>query len=283
MTVFDGQLERNSTSSMDDDAKAIAIRDMEDIRARRGQGQPNAGGKVKYKKRNRATPPRSCHSCKISDTPEWRRGPDGRRTLCNACGLHYAKLVRKRDRIISSLSAGGEAPPPIDITFLRKSVRMAAENSALARSPAGRRRVDKDNVDSTIASSSKPPSTSSDDGRRAWDRRNKKAELALQYTRALAASPTYSAPSTSSPTHPPVLMPTTLSPPLPQTRYVAPGPAPMNYFQSYVQFGLAAQPSYQMGPPHLGNSWGYDHAHAHHPPGPAPPQWGDWYMPPHPL
>ncbi|KAI9491260.1 hypothetical protein BDB00DRAFT_833697 [Zychaea mexicana] len=37
-----------------------------------------------------------CHSCNISETPEWRRGPDGARTLCNACGLHYAKLERKR-------------------------------------------------------------------------------------------------------------------------------------------------------------------------------------------
>ncbi|KAI8885475.1 hypothetical protein K501DRAFT_331935 [Backusella circina FSU 941] len=37
-----------------------------------------------------------CHTCNISETPEWRRGPDGARTLCNACGLHYAKLVRKK-------------------------------------------------------------------------------------------------------------------------------------------------------------------------------------------
>ncbi|KAI8099034.1 uncharacterized protein BX664DRAFT_320225 [Halteromyces radiatus] len=37
-----------------------------------------------------------CHSCNISETPEWRRGPDGARTLCNACGLHYAKLARKK-------------------------------------------------------------------------------------------------------------------------------------------------------------------------------------------
>ncbi|KAG1196861.1 hypothetical protein G6F70_007105 [Rhizopus microsporus] len=36
-----------------------------------------------------------CHSCGTTETPEWRRGPDGARTLCNACGLHYAKLVRK--------------------------------------------------------------------------------------------------------------------------------------------------------------------------------------------
>ncbi|KAG2204798.1 hypothetical protein INT47_004073, partial [Mucor saturninus] len=37
-----------------------------------------------------------CHSCHISETPEWRRGPDGARTLCNACGLHYAKLAKKK-------------------------------------------------------------------------------------------------------------------------------------------------------------------------------------------
>jgi hypothetical protein len=44
----------------------------------------------------RAAPPGKCHSCNRVDTPEWRRGPDGARTLCNACGLHYAKLERKR-------------------------------------------------------------------------------------------------------------------------------------------------------------------------------------------
>ncbi|RUP46077.1 hypothetical protein BC936DRAFT_147385 [Jimgerdemannia flammicorona] len=32
----------------------------------------------------RAAPPGRCHSCNISETPEWRRGPDGARTLCNA-------------------------------------------------------------------------------------------------------------------------------------------------------------------------------------------------------
>ncbi|KAI9499533.1 hypothetical protein BDB00DRAFT_794374 [Zychaea mexicana] len=40
-----------------------------------------------------------CHSCNISETPEWRRGPDGARTLCNACGLHYAKLTRKKAQL----------------------------------------------------------------------------------------------------------------------------------------------------------------------------------------
>jgi len=31
--------------------------------------------------------PQRCRSCNRSETPQWRRGPDGPRTLCNACGL----------------------------------------------------------------------------------------------------------------------------------------------------------------------------------------------------
>ncbi|KAG4255470.1 chromodomain-helicase-DNA-binding protein 1 [Fusarium proliferatum] len=46
--------------------------------------------------RPQATLKRRCHSCNRSDSSEWRRGPDGARTLCNACGLHFAKLERKR-------------------------------------------------------------------------------------------------------------------------------------------------------------------------------------------
>ena len=45
-----------------------------------------AGGESK-KRRGRAAPPGRCHSCNRAETPEWRRGPDGARTLCNACGL----------------------------------------------------------------------------------------------------------------------------------------------------------------------------------------------------
>lgn len=46
-----------------------------------------AGGDSKSRKRGRAAPPGRCHSCNRAETPEWRRGPDGARTLCNACGL----------------------------------------------------------------------------------------------------------------------------------------------------------------------------------------------------
>lgn len=45
--------------------------------------------------RSRSVLLRRCHSCNRGETTMWRRGPDGAGTLCNACGLHYAKLTRK--------------------------------------------------------------------------------------------------------------------------------------------------------------------------------------------
>jgi hypothetical protein len=39
------------------------------------------------------TPPARCHSCNRADTLEWRRGPDGARTLCNACGLRKSLSI----------------------------------------------------------------------------------------------------------------------------------------------------------------------------------------------
>lgn len=61
-----------------------------------GEEGKQANGEAR-KRRGRAAPPGRCHSCHRAETPEWRRGPDGARTLCNACGLHYAKLTRKQN------------------------------------------------------------------------------------------------------------------------------------------------------------------------------------------
>jgi hypothetical protein len=51
--------------------------------------------KPRYVKRRRIMPPGECHSCGTSDTPEWRKGPDGPKTLCNSCGLQWAKLSKR--------------------------------------------------------------------------------------------------------------------------------------------------------------------------------------------
>jgi len=35
--------------------------------------------------------PKKCYFCKTVSTPEWRRGPTGPKSLCNACGLRYSR------------------------------------------------------------------------------------------------------------------------------------------------------------------------------------------------
>ncbi|WFC95130.1 hypothetical protein MBRA1_001775 [Malassezia brasiliensis] len=77
----------------------------------------------KYRKRSRAPAPGVCHACGNSDTPEWRRGPDGARTLCNACGLHFSKLVRRRTLEYAN-AAPGTPIPPVTTAELRASTNV---------------------------------------------------------------------------------------------------------------------------------------------------------------
>lgn len=37
-----------------------------------------------------------CTDCGTLDSPEWRKGPSGPKTLCNACGLRWAKKEKKK-------------------------------------------------------------------------------------------------------------------------------------------------------------------------------------------
>jgi hypothetical protein len=53
----------------------------------------------------RSTLSRMCKECGTTDTPSWRRGADGARTLCNACGLKFLRDFRKGARL------SGEAEP----------------------------------------------------------------------------------------------------------------------------------------------------------------------------
>ncbi|TLS20978.1 uncharacterized protein PpBr36_10863, partial [Pyricularia pennisetigena] len=40
----------------------------------------------------------ACVKCHTTETPEWRNGPGGPGTLCNVCGLVFAKKRARRDR-----------------------------------------------------------------------------------------------------------------------------------------------------------------------------------------
>ncbi|WRT69488.1 uncharacterized protein IL334_006474 [Kwoniella shivajii] len=62
-------------------------------------GRPPKEGKEKEKKRKKSTAGTGkegegmhvCVTCGRTDSPEWRKGPLGPKTLCNACGLRWAK------------------------------------------------------------------------------------------------------------------------------------------------------------------------------------------------
>eukprot|EP01088_Endostelium_zonatum_P004959 TRINITY_DN16353_c0_g1_i1.p1 TRINITY_DN16353_c0_g1~~TRINITY_DN16353_c0_g1_i1.p1 ORF type:complete len:226 (-),score=46.42 TRINITY_DN16353_c0_g1_i1:10-687(-) len=58
-------------------------------------------GKVrKRKRRTKLLSDRShfvCYHCETTDTPTWRRGPAGPKTLCNACGIRWAKIQKEAE------------------------------------------------------------------------------------------------------------------------------------------------------------------------------------------
>ena len=76
--IFDQRAFKAAPSEADEDAREYMDK---------GEGGGGFAGAEAKKRRGRAAPPGRCHSCNRAETPEWRRGPDGARTLCNACGL----------------------------------------------------------------------------------------------------------------------------------------------------------------------------------------------------
>jgi hypothetical protein len=43
-----------------------------------------------------------CTFCGTRDTPEWRKGPEGNNTLCNACGIRWGKEMRQKKSLKKS-------------------------------------------------------------------------------------------------------------------------------------------------------------------------------------
>ncbi|EWC43615.1 hypothetical protein DRE_01502 [Drechslerella stenobrocha 248] len=67
------------------------------------------------KKKVKVTNEYVCTDCGTLDSPEWRKGPTGPKTLCNACGLRWAKKEKKRGSVSgpSQSSAAAAPAPPI--------------------------------------------------------------------------------------------------------------------------------------------------------------------------
>ncbi|CAO3616346.1 unnamed protein product [Mucor fragilis] len=47
-------------------------------------------------------PKHHCQSCGTESSPEWRRGPTGHKTLCNACGLRYSRSVARQGKMAAN-------------------------------------------------------------------------------------------------------------------------------------------------------------------------------------
>ncbi|PWY96820.1 hypothetical protein BCV70DRAFT_203411 [Testicularia cyperi] len=57
-----------------------------------------AGKGMKRVRKRKNEHHQECLGCQAKETPEWRKGPMGPRTLCNACGLLYAKLTKRKQQ-----------------------------------------------------------------------------------------------------------------------------------------------------------------------------------------
>ncbi|KAH9945242.1 uncharacterized protein BXZ73DRAFT_38854 [Epithele typhae] len=91
-----------------------------------------------------------CASCKATHSPEWRKGPSGKKDLCNACGLRFARSRakkeggsqrRRKDRAMSTLSSKADPSPsasPVSASYpgMRRG-SFFEEGSFLSTSSAG--------------------------------------------------------------------------------------------------------------------------------------------------
>ncbi|ORZ34902.1 hypothetical protein BCR44DRAFT_49868 [Catenaria anguillulae PL171] len=68
-----------------------------------------AAGEARKKRKKRVVTEimdRVCISCGSTSSPEWRKGPTGAKTLCNACGLRYAKKVKTEAQALAQQQGG---------------------------------------------------------------------------------------------------------------------------------------------------------------------------------
>ncbi|XP_071690696.1 GATA transcription factor 11-like [Rutidosis leptorrhynchoides] len=107
----DSVLERGSSSSSNEKTTPVIFRTGVSIpvksRSKRSRPSPVSGSNAwskspiliptqKVKKKRRVLSPqqpvngtKKCSHCEITKTPQWREGPMGPKTLCNACGVRY--------------------------------------------------------------------------------------------------------------------------------------------------------------------------------------------------
>ncbi|KAI0303815.1 hypothetical protein B0F90DRAFT_1329070 [Multifurca ochricompacta] len=132
---------------------------MEAVPPPRGSRRPTPPGSVREHPtssgRASGNPPigiSRCSSCKVTTSPEWRKGPSGKKDLCNACGLRYARSRAKKEGITTQRRrkekvmalAKQEAPssasacvPPISVPYNNNFRRSSYDDATFLSSSAG--------------------------------------------------------------------------------------------------------------------------------------------------
>ncbi|XP_011100134.1 GATA transcription factor 4-like [Sesamum indicum] len=77
--------EYSTQHKINDDRNALRANLSKKPRSKR----PNRLDSLQTKSRNNFTKRRRCSHCEAENTPQWRMGPEGPKTLCNACGVRY--------------------------------------------------------------------------------------------------------------------------------------------------------------------------------------------------
>jgi hypothetical protein len=78
----------------------------------------------------RSTLARMCKECGTTDTPSWRRGADGARTLCNACGLKFLRDFRKDARLKGEIEPAHLVARPLAHPIPPKKRRVSSLSSS---------------------------------------------------------------------------------------------------------------------------------------------------------
>ncbi|KAF9476684.1 hypothetical protein BDN70DRAFT_934821 [Pholiota conissans] len=97
---------------------------------------------------NRPTGVQKCSSCKATSSPEWRKGPSGKKELCNACGLRYARSrakkegpnqvqQRRRNKDSKALSAKRESVEPPAFPSIRRDYPDSSFSASSTGSASG--------------------------------------------------------------------------------------------------------------------------------------------------
>lgn len=73
---------------------------------------------------------RVCQECGATSTPQWREGPAGPKTLCNACGVRYCRAQQRANKRASQQRLS-HVPPPQRPNFHSQKAKAKAEQQKI--------------------------------------------------------------------------------------------------------------------------------------------------------